>query len=81
MESTTIRLTKKAKEEIKELVAFLSFKVKKPLTQIDVISLLAELGIEKKEELVSKITLEEEKNKSIEDDPFFQLPSYDIGKT
>jgi hypothetical protein len=83
MESTTIRLTKKAKENIKELMTYLSFRAKTPLTQLDVISLLVSMGQEKKEEIVEKL-LDNLENKNASDhseDPFFHLPVYDLGKT
>jgi hypothetical protein len=82
MESTTIRLTKKAKEDIKELMTYLSFKAKTSLTQLDVISLLVSLGEEKKEEIVEKIlTQKENKEFDLTADPFFDIPVLDLGKT
>ena len=81
MDTTTIRLPSKVKENIKELVSYLSFKAKRILTQGEVISLITELGIEQKDQIAQKLLDETKNSQENLDDPFFSLPCFDLGHT
>ena len=55
MESTTIRLSKKDKKAIKELIAYFTMKAETKISQLELISLLVSLGKDQKEKILQEI--------------------------
>ncbi len=78
MASTTVRISSDDKKELDELISFLSFKAKRKLTQTEILSLLISIGKEERVNLVDKIVEESDINYDVENDPFFNLPEFDM---
>ena len=81
MDATTIRISKKDKNELDQLGMYLSFKSKKRFTHAEILSLLISIGKEKVDEILEKITYENEKllsENDIENDSFFNLPTINL---
>ena len=80
MSSTTIRISREDKKKMDELMTFLMFKTKKKLTQEQLLKELVQLGKTHEGEMVENISRGEDISVDIENDPFFHLPTFKLGK-
>ncbi len=70
--SSTIRINKKDKQELENLINYLNYKGKSKLTQEQMISLLIKAGIKRKSELLDQI-IKPDSNGHWKNDPIFSL--------
>nr|WP_147663022.1 hypothetical protein [Candidatus Prometheoarchaeum syntrophicum]QEE16141.1 hypothetical protein DSAG12_01970 [Candidatus Prometheoarchaeum syntrophicum] len=70
--SSTVRITKKDKQELENLINYLNYKGKSKITQEQMISLLIDAGIKRKHELLEQI-LKPENDYDWKNDPIFSL--------
>jgi hypothetical protein len=80
MASTTIRISRDDKKKMDELIAFLMFKTKRKITQEQLIKELVQLGHQYEDKIVENIASGEDDSNDIENDPFFHLPTFKLGK-
>lgn len=80
--STTVRIARKDKERLDQLRRYLSFHARRKITQEDVMESLIDAAEASKEELAKKLSSTGEATTGIDaSDPFFHLPSINLGKT
>ena len=80
MSSTTIRISQDDKKKMDELIAILMFKLKRKITQEQLMKELINLGNQYEDRIVEKISSGDNIPIDIENDPFFHLPTFKIGK-
>ncbi len=80
MSSTTIRISKDDKKKLDELISILSFKIKKKLTQEQLLKELVNLGIKFESNITEQLLSDNDINEfEIEKDSFFNLPTFKLG--
>jgi len=70
--SSTVRITKKDKQELENLINYLNFKGETKITQEQMISLLINVGKKRKSELLDQIS-KPDSNDDWKNDPIFSL--------
>ncbi|MHA1522594.1 MAG: hypothetical protein ACTSRK_20690 [Promethearchaeota archaeon] len=80
MASTTIRISSEDKKKMDELIAILMFKLKRKVTQEQLMKELVNLGNQYEDKIVENISSSEDNSIDIENDPFFHLPTFKLGK-
>ncbi len=70
--SSTVRITKKDKQELENLINYLNYKGKSKITQEQMISLLIKAGIKQKTELLEQF-IKPDNNYDWKNDPIFSL--------
>lgn len=80
MASTTIRISVDDKKKLDELIAILSFKTKRKLTQEQLLKELVDLGIKFESNITEQLLSDKKINEiEIEKDSFFNLPTFNLG--
>ena len=70
--SSTVRITKKDKQELENLINYLNYKGKSKITQEQMISLLIKAGIKRKSELLEQF-IKPDNDYDWKNDPIFSL--------